>query len=160
MRRIMKAAVLENQGVISYQEVPTPLPRDGHVLLKVKAVSICGSDIMRFVKGHRLYPLILGHECAGIITAVGAGGDANLIGSHAAIIPLIPCFQCEQCHLGHYSACHSYSFIGSRQSGGYAEYVEIPVLNALILPESLKFEYAALIEPSTVARHIIFRYHL
>jgi L-iditol 2-dehydrogenase len=151
----MKAAILENQGVITYQDTPTPSPREGHVLLKVKAVSICGSDIMRFVKGHRLYPLILGHECAGIITEVGAGVDAALIGSHAAVIPLIPCFECEQCHLGHYSACHKYSFIGSRQSGGYAEYVEIPVRNALILPESLKFEYAALIEPSTVARHIL-----
>jgi L-iditol 2-dehydrogenase len=151
----MKAAILENQGMISYQEVPTPSPREGHVLLQVKAVSICGSDIMRYVKGHRLYPLILGHECAGIITAIGAGVDANLVGSHAAIIPLIPCFQCEQCQLGHYSACHSYSFIGSRQSGGYADYVEIPVRNALILPEALKFEYAALIEPSTVARHIL-----
>jgi L-iditol 2-dehydrogenase len=151
----MKAAILENQGVITYKEIPTPTPREGHVLLQVKAVSICGSDIMRFVKGHRLYPLILGHECAGVITAVGEGVDAHWIGRHAAVIPLIPCFQCEQCRLGHYSACRSYSFIGSRQSGGYAEYVEIPVGNALILPEALKFEHAALIEPSTVARHIL-----
>ena len=64
----MKAAILENKGTITYKEVPTPSPRQGHVLLKVKAVSICGSDIMRFTKGHRLYPLILGHECAGTIT--------------------------------------------------------------------------------------------
>ena len=151
----MKAAILENQGLITYQETPTPSPREGHVLLKVKAVSICGSDIMRFVKGHRLYPLILGHECAGIITAVGAGADERLIGSHAVVVPLIPCFQCEQCRLGHYSACHSYSFIGSRQAGGYAEYVELPEKNALVLPQALNFEAAALIEPSTVARHIL-----
>ena len=56
---------------------------------------------------------------------------------------------------GHYSACHSYSFIGSRQAGGYAEYVEMPESNALILPDDMKFEAAALIEPSTVARHIL-----
>ena len=151
----MKAAILENQGVISYKEVPTPTPQKGHVLLKVKAVSICGSDIMRYVKGHRLYPLILGHECAGIITAVGEGVSESLIGAHAVVIPLVPCFQCEQCQVGRYSACHSYSFIGSRRDGGYAEYVEMPETNALILPDDLKFEAAALIEPSTVARHIL-----
>jgi L-iditol 2-dehydrogenase len=151
----VKAAILENQGLITYQESPTPSPREGHVLLKVKAVSICGSDIMRFVKGHRLYPLILGHECAGIITAVGEGVDEHLIGSHAVVIPLIPCFQCEQCQSGRYSACHHYSFIGSRQSGGYAEYVELPEKNALIVPQTLDFEAAALLEPSTVARHIL-----
>jgi threonine dehydrogenase-like Zn-dependent dehydrogenase len=110
---------------------------------------------MRFTKGHRIYPLILGHECAGVITQVGEGVSDSLIGKHAAVIPLVPCFECEQCQLGHYSACHSYSFIGSRQSGGYAEYVELPEKNALILPDELKLEEAALIEPSTVARHII-----
>jgi L-iditol 2-dehydrogenase len=151
----MKAAVLENKEVITYQEVPTPKPRPGHVLLKVKAVSICGSDIMRYVKGHRTYPIILGHECAGVIAEVGEGVSRELVGKHAAVIPLVPCFQCEQCRLGHYSACHSYSFIGSRQPGGFAEFVELPEKNALLVPDELKFESAALIEPSTVARHII-----
>jgi L-iditol 2-dehydrogenase len=151
----MKAVVLENKGVMTYRDVPTPTPQSGHVLLQVKASSICGSDISRFVKGHRTYNLILGHETAGVIAQAGDGVDKNLIGQHAAIIPLVPCFQCEQCQVGHYSACHSYSFIGSRQNGGYAEYVELPERNALLLPENMKFEEAALIEPSTVARHII-----
>ncbi len=151
----MKAAVLENKGLMTYQDVPTPSPRSGHVLLQVKASSICGSDISRFVKGHRTYNLILGHETAGVITQVGDGVDVNLIGKHAAIIPLVPCFQCGQCQLGHYSACHGYSFIGSRQNGGYAEYVELPHKNAFIIPDEVKFEEAALIEPSTVARHIL-----
>lgn len=151
----MKAAVLENKGVISYQDVPTPTPQPGHVLLQMKAASICGSDISRYAKGHRMYPLILGHECAGVISAVGEGVDASLIGKHAAIIPLVPCFECEQCERGYYSACHRYSFIGSRQSGGFADFVEIPQRNALIVPDDMPFEAAALIEPSTVARHIL-----
>jgi L-iditol 2-dehydrogenase len=151
----MKAAVLENKGVMTYQEVPTPSPRPGHVLLKVKAVSICGSDIMRYTKGHRMYNLILGHECAGIIAEVGAGGSKDLIGKSAAVIPLVPCFECEQCRAGRYSACRQYSFIGSRQNGGYAEFVELPERCALLLPDGIDLEAAALIEPSTVARHII-----
>jgi threonine dehydrogenase-like Zn-dependent dehydrogenase len=151
----MKAAILENQGVITYQDTPTPTPQPGHIRLKVKAVSICGSDIKRYVSGHRVYPLILGHECAGIIDSVGEGVSADLIGQHAAIIPLVPCFECEECKRGYYSACHRYSFIGSRQSGGFAEYVELPERNALIVPEALPYEHVALIEPSTVARHIL-----
>jgi L-iditol 2-dehydrogenase len=152
----MKAVILENKGVITYhQDVPTPTPGPGHVLLQVKAVSICGSDIKRYADGHRMYPLILGHECAGVITRVGEGVGESLIGQHAAVIPLVPCFECEQCRAGHYSACHSYSFIGSRQAGGFADYVEVPERCALIVPDDLSFEHAALIEPSTVARHML-----
>jgi L-iditol 2-dehydrogenase len=151
----MKAAVLENKGLLTYQDVPTPAPGPGHVRLKVKAISICGSDIKRFVDGHRLYPLILGHENSGIIDRVGSGVSESYIGKHAAIIPLVPCFECEQCQRGYYSACHRYSFIGSRQSGGFAEFVDLPERNVLLLPEDIPFEHAALIEPSTVARHML-----
>lgn len=151
----MKAAVLENKGILTYKEVPTPEPGPGHVRLKVKAISICGSDIKRYVDGHRMYPLILGHENSGIIDRVGSGVSERYIGKHAAIIPLVPCFECEQCRRGYYSACHSYSFIGSRQSGGFAEYVDLPERNAFILPDDLPFEHTALIEPSTVARHML-----
>jgi L-iditol 2-dehydrogenase len=151
----MKAVILENQGVLTFEDVPTPTPQPGNVRLKVKAVSICGSDIKRYVSGHRMYPLILGHECAGIIDQVGEGVDPDLLGKHAAVIPLVPCFECEQCEAGHYSACHSYSFIGSRQAGGFAEYLELPAHLAFIVPDELSFEHVALIEPSTVARHML-----
>jgi len=151
----MKATVLENKAVLTYKDVPTPEPGPGHVRLKVKAISICGSDIKRYVDGHRMYPLILGHENSGVIDRVGEGVSESYIGKHAAIIPLVPCFECEQCQRGYYSACHSYSFIGSRQSGGFAEFVDLPERNDLILPDALSFEHAALIEPSTVARHML-----
>lgn len=151
----MQAVVLENKGVIANRDLPTPEPSPGQIVLKVKAASICGSDISRYVKGHRMYPLVLGHEVSGVIAAVGEGVNSDLVGKHAAIIPLVPCFHCEECQRGYYSACHSYSFIGSRRDGGFAEYVEIPERNALILPDDLSFEAAALIEPSTVARHLL-----
>jgi L-iditol 2-dehydrogenase len=151
----MKAAVLENKRIITYQEVPTPEPAPGHLRLRVKAISICGSDIKRYIDGHRMYPLILGHETSGIIDQVGEDVSESYIGRHAAIIPLVPCFECEQCRRGYYSACHSYSFIGSRQAGGFAEYVDLPERNAFLLPDELSFEHAALIEPSTVARHML-----
>lgn len=151
----MKAAILENQGVMTYKEVPTPELTPGHVLLEVQAVSICGSDIKRYVSGHRMYPLILGHECSGIISGTGVGVDADLVGKHAAVIPVVPCFECEQCQRGYYSACHNYSFIGSRQDGGFADFLELPARNILVVPNELPFEHVALIEPSTVARHML-----
>jgi threonine dehydrogenase-like Zn-dependent dehydrogenase len=151
----MKAVVLEDQGVMSYKDVPAPSPAPGHVRMQVGDVSICGSDIKRYVSGHRLYPLILGHECAGVIDQVGQGVSEELLGKHAAVIPLVPCFECEQCRRGYYSACHSYSFIGSRQAGGFAEYLELPQRNVLIVPDELPLAHVALIEPSTVARHML-----
>jgi L-iditol 2-dehydrogenase len=151
----MKAVVLENKGVITYKEVPTPEPAPGHLRLKIKAVSICGSDIKRYVDGHRMYPLILGHESAGVIDRIGEGVNKDYLGKHAAVIPLVPCFVCEQCQRGFYSACHNYSFIGSRQNGCYAEYVDLTEKNLFVVPEELSFEHVAMIEPSTVARHML-----
>jgi L-iditol 2-dehydrogenase len=151
----MKALVLEDRGRMTYKDVPTPEPGAGEVLLAVRAASICGSDILRFAKGHRMYDLVLGHECAGVIATVGAGVSPSLVGRRAALVPLVPCFACPQCEAGRYSACHSYSFIGSRQNGAYAEFVLMKERNALLLPDSVEFETAALIEPSTVARHIL-----
>ena len=151
----MYAAVLEEKGVMTYRELPTPRPGPGNLLLRVRAVSICGSDVHRYTRGHRVVPLVLGHEAAGEITALGEGVAPELLGRRAALIPLVPCLACEQCAAGRYSACPRYSFIGSRQNGGYAEYIELPARNALLLPDTVPFEAAALIEPSSVARHIL-----
>ena len=151
----MQAVVLEEKGKMAYRELPTPQPRPGQLLLQVHAASICGSDLHRYVRGHRVTPLVLGHEAAGEITAVGDGVSPDLLGRHAALIPLVPCLTCAQCRAGRFSACPNYSFIGSRQNGGYAEYIELPAGNALLLPDDLPFEAAALVEPSSVARHIL-----
>ena len=151
----MQAVVLEEKGKMAYRELSTPQPRPGWVLLRVRAASICGSDLHRFVRGHRVAPLVLGHEAAGEISAVGEGVAPGLVGRHAALIPLVPCHACAQCQAGRFSACPNYSFIGTRQNGCYAEYVELPAGNALLLPDDLTFEAAALVEPSSVARHIL-----
>jgi len=151
----VKAAVLEGRGLLAIREVPTPEPAAGEVLLEVRASAVCGSDIHRFTRGHRTYPMILGHEAAGVIRAVGAGADPALVGRSAALVPLVPCHACAECLAGRYSACGSYTFIGSRRAGALAEFVAAPARNVLLLPDDLPFEAAALIEPSTVARHML-----
>lgn len=151
----MNAAVLEHKGVLAYREVPAPEPGPGEVLLEIHASAVCGSDIHRFLRGHRTYPMILGHEAAGIIVAVGAGVDGAMVGRRAALVPLVPCHGCEQCLAGRFSACDSYSFVGSRRSGALAQFVALPAANVLLVPGDLPFESAALIEPATVARHML-----
>lgn len=151
----MKAAVLEGRGALAYRDVPTPDPGPGEVLLRVRASAVCGSDIHRFVRGHRTYPMILGHEAAGVITAAGPGADPGLVGRHAALVPLVPDHTCPECLAGRFSACGSYTFIGSRRAGAFAEYVALPSENAFLVPDETPFEAAALIEPSTVARHML-----
>jgi threonine dehydrogenase-like Zn-dependent dehydrogenase len=99
--------------------------------------------------------MILGHEAAGVITAAGPGADPGLVGRHAALVPLVPDHTCPECLAGRFSACGSYTFIGSRRAGAFAEYVALPAENAFLVPDELAFEAAALIEPSTVARHML-----
>ena len=151
----MKAAVLEGQGILAYHEVATPEAGPGEALLEIRATAVCGSDIHRFMRGHRTYPMILGHEAAGVIIATGDGADPALVGRHAALIPLLPCHACEQCLAGRFSACTAYSFVGSRRPGALAQLVAVPAANVLLVPDDLPFESAALIEPSTVARHML-----
>ena len=151
----MRAAVLEGQGVLAIRELPDPVPGDGDVLLRVHASAVCGSDIHRFVRGHREYPIVLGHEAAGVITAAGRDVDPSLVGRRAALVPLIPDHTCDQCLAGRFSACRAYTFVGSRRPGAFAERVAVPAANVLPVPDSLAPDLAALIEPATVGRHLL-----
>lgn len=155
---LMNAVVLTAPQQISYQTIPIPILEDGWVLLKVGAVSICGSDVLRVWHGHaKVLPIVLGHECAGNVVAVGQGVDANLIGRRCALIPLIPNLESPISAMGFYSSSPGYSFIGSRINGGFAEYVTVPVTNLIELPANVSMENGALLEPCTVAYHALNR---
>lgn len=151
----MRAVVLEGRGALAVRELPDPVAGPGEVLLRVRACSVCGSDVGRFVRGHRTYPLVLGHEAAGEIVAAGEGADPALVGRRAALVPLVPCHACSECRAGRFSACGSYSFVGSRRDGAFAELVALPAANVLPLPDDLPFEVGALVEPSSVAVHLL-----
>lgn len=154
----MKAVVLESPATLVYRDVDRPEPKPGEAILRMQAASICGSDVLRVFHGHaKVMPIILGHESAGIVDAVGEGVDPALIGQPAAIIPLVPCMQCENCQRALYASCRNYSFIGSRVAGGFAEYVALPARNLLMLPPGIDLELAALIEPLSVGAHALSR---
>lgn len=150
----MKAGVVHARGDIRYEEIPTPQVKPGQVLIKVKYTGICGSDIPR-VNGDacHFYPNVLGHEFSGTVAAIGQGVHAVSVGDRVAGVPLVPCLSCEDCQKGNYSLCKSYSFIGSREYGSFAEYVVVPERNAVKFSDEVTFEQGAFFEPSTVALH-------
>lgn len=150
----MKAWVLHGINDLRFEEVNTPIIGENEVLLAVKAVGICGSDIPRvFYTGTYSYPLIPGHEFAGQVAAVGAAVDAGWQGKRVGVFPLIPCGECQPCQRQQYEMCRHYSYLGSRRDGGFAEYVAVPEKNLIALPEGVSFEEAAMFEPMSVAVH-------
>jgi L-iditol 2-dehydrogenase len=150
----MKAAVLHGREDLRYEDWPTPEPKDDEVLVKVRAVGICGSDIPRVLgDGAHYYPIVLGHEFSGEVVAVGNAVQRTAVGARVAGVPLIPCHRCVDCLLGNYSQCRHYTFIGSRVQGAFAEYVALPERNVVPFDESVSFEQGALFEPATIGLH-------
>jgi L-iditol 2-dehydrogenase len=152
----MKAWALHEVGDLRLDDLPMPEPKQGEVLLRVKACGICGSDIPRvFTKGTYHYPTVPGHEFSGEVVGVGEGVDPQLIGKGAAVFPLIPCRDCASCEIGQFAQCEHYSYMGSRCDGAFAEYICSPVWNLLLMPEGLSYEEAAMVEPAAVAVHAL-----
>lgn len=150
----MKAYVLHGIGDMRYEEVPVPVLKPGEVLVEIKAVGICGSDIPRiYENGTYSFPLIPGHEFSGIVTEISGEAERSWLGKKVGVFPLLPCGRCMPCQEGHYEMCRAYSYFGSRTDGGFAQYVAVPVWNLIELPEGVSCEAAAMLEPMAVAVH-------
>jgi len=150
----MKAAVLYANDDIRFVDFPAPEIRTGTVKIKIRACGICGSDIPRALyNGAHSYPIVLGHEFAGDIVETGEGVKGLRVGDTVTGAPLLPCMHCGDCQTGNYALCKHYGFIGSRQQGGFAEYIVIPEANAVRYDPTIPYTKAAMFEPSTVALH-------
>ncbi|MDQ2887748.1 MAG: NAD(P)-dependent alcohol dehydrogenase [Chloroflexota bacterium] len=151
-----QAAVLYAPHDIRIEErlVPTPGPRD--VLVEIKAVGVCGSDVHYYEHGRIgsyivRQPLILGHEASGVIVAVGDEVAKSRIGERVALEPGIPDGVCRQCRQGHYNLCPNVRFFGTPPiDGAFTNYVILPESFAYRLPDGLSDEEGALIEPLSV----------
>ena len=156
MEGTMKAAVLHGVGDLVCEQVPIPELREKDVLVKVSACGVCGSDIPRVLEtGTYHFPTIPGHEFGGTIAEAGSGVSKELCGKRVAVIPLIPCKTCKSCETGQYAQCEHYDFLGSRNDGGFAEYVKVPESNLLFVPENVDEEAVAFLEPISVALHVV-----
>ena len=134
----MRVAVLHSISDVRLEEIDKPRLGSAEILLKVANCGVCGSDVPRIIKdGAHYYPIILGHEFSGVIEEVGDGLSLDLKGRKAVCAPLMPDFSDPQCAKGNYSLGRNYKFIGSSEPGGFAEYVAMPVRNAVIVDDSL-----------------------
>lgn len=157
----MKAWVLHGIGDLRLEETKEPSLAPDEVLVAVKAVGICGSDLPRIYEtGAYSHPLIPGHEFSGQVVKLGANADTTWMYKRVGIYPLIPCKTCLPCQHTQYEMCRNYSYLGSRRDGGFAEYVAVPVWNLLPLPDEVSYEAAAMLEPMSVAAHALRRQSL
>jgi L-iditol 2-dehydrogenase len=158
MEIAMKAAVLQKQDVLEVKDVPTPELDDYSALMKVEAVSICGSDVRILHHGNPRVkpPTIIGHETAGTIVKVGSQVSRVKVGDRVAIGADVPCGQCEWCRNGLGNNCEINYAMGYQIQGAFAQYLKLP---RLVLEEGpvtsfsdkLSFEHAALAEPLACA---------
>ena len=113
----MKAVRLHAIGDLRCDEMEVPVPKGEELLIKVGACGVCGSDYPRTYEhgtSSGIYPLTIGHEFAGEVVAAGSKENEALIGTKAAIYPLIPCRKCDPCVTGNYAMCEHYDYLGSR----------------------------------------------
>ena len=150
----MKAYVLHDVDDFRLEELKLPEIQDNRVLLEVKTSGICGSDIARiYENGTYHFPTIPGHEFSGKVVQVGKNVDLKWVNKRVGVFPLIPCKECDCCRKKQYEMCKSYSYLGSREDGGYAQYVTVPIENLIELPDNVSYEAAAMLEPMAVAVH-------
>ena len=135
----MNAGVLYAERDLRYEQVSRPAVSSGDVLVKVRCAGICSSDIGRYSSGKMVYkfPPIMGHEFSGEVAKIGEGVNSFSIGEKVAIYPLIPCNSCEFCKEGKHQLCEKYNYLGSRTSGGFAEYVKCPVSCLVKVPKEV-----------------------
>lgn len=152
----MRANVLTGKRSMEMQERPVPTPGPGEVLIKVRTVGVCGSDVHYYTDG-RIGdmivdgPLVLGHEVSGVIAAVGPGVDEGRVGERVAIEPQRPCRVCRACTTGHLNLCPEMKFYATPPiDGAFAEYVTAPAEFAFAVPDTLSDAAAALLEPLSV----------
>ena len=160
----MKALVLKEYNKFEIIDYPIPEYGPDDVLIKVKACSICGSDVhgMNGSTGRRIPPIIMGHEASGIIEKVGANVKGYKPGDRVTFDSTIYCGDCYYCKRGEVNLCNNRKVLGVscedyRLHGAFAEYVAVPQRILYAMPEQMSFESAAMVEPLSIAFHAVKR---
>jgi L-iditol 2-dehydrogenase len=141
------------------REKPSPAPHEA--LLRIESCGVCGSDIHYYLDGcigsQQLQgPTVLGHEYAGVVEAVGSDADPSLVGKRVAVEPGIPCMRCEWCRTGHYNVCRDMFFPGGPgKDGAFCDYFCVHAGFCYPLPDSVRADEAAMLEPLAVAVHTV-----
>ena len=147
--KTMRVAVYYNNSDIRLEERPVPPIGSGEILVRVIASGICGSDVMEWYRVKKA-PLVLGHEIAGEIAAVGEDVTRYKVGDRVFVSHHIPCNTCHYCLRGYHTACETLHTT-NYDPGGFAEYIRIPRLNVdrgvFVLPDEVSFDAGVFVEP-------------
>jgi len=152
----MKAAMLYKLLDMRIEEVDIPKIDTKDVLVKMKRVGICGSDVHFYQEGRIgsfivQEPLILGHECSGEVAEVGDEVTRLKVGQRVVVEPGFVCGKCQYCRKGRYNLCREVQFYGAPPyDGAFAEYVFTPEQNVYAIPKGMSYEEGAMIEPLSV----------
>lgn len=139
-------------------DVEKPVPQSDEVLLKIKAVGICGSDIPRAnKKGPHVLPIILGHEFAGEVVELGSDVKDLALGNRVAVAPLLPDYNDPWSKKGEFSLSEGYKYYGSRNNGAFAEYLAVKEKNCLKFSDDMPYEWGATVDPAANAVHAFLR---
>lgn len=157
----MRAAYLESVHHLAVAEVDRPVIQNaGDVLIQVKSVGVCGSEVHAFEGTHpfRKAPVILGHEMSGVVVAAGPAASDFQPGDRVIVDPQWTCGECEYCRAGDINLCPSKRVLGTQSwPGAFGEYLIAPHESVFHLPDELTFEQGSLVEPLTVAVHVARR---
>ncbi|MHB8635556.1 MAG: galactitol-1-phosphate 5-dehydrogenase [Fimbriimonadaceae bacterium] len=160
----MRALQLVSYGHFELVDLPTPSIAADEVLVKVRACGICGSDVhgMDGSTGRRIPPIVMGHEAAGDVAAVGQAVDGWRLGERVTFDSTIYCGKCAYCLSGRVNLCDNRQVLGVscgdyRRQGAFAEFVAVPARVLSRLPDALTYEQAAMVEPVAVAVHGVAR---
>jgi L-iditol 2-dehydrogenase len=158
----MKALLLSKYRQLEMADVPMPTAGAGEVLIRVGACGICGSDVHGYdgSSGRRIPPIVMGHEAAGRIAAVGAGVTGLAEGDRVTFDSTIYCGACSFCKRREVNLCDHRQVLGVScgdysRAGAFAEYVAVPARVVYKLPEGISFAEAAMLEAAAVAIHAV-----
>jgi L-iditol 2-dehydrogenase len=159
---MMKALMLREYKRLEVVELPAPIAAPDEVLVRVKACGICGSDVHGYdgSSGRRIPPIVMGHEAAGIVAAMGSEVSGIQEGDRVTLDSTIHCGSCPYCLRGKVNLCDRRQVLGVstpeyRRAGAFAEYVVVPRRIMHELPDDISFAEAAMVEPLGVAVHAV-----
>ena len=161
----MKAALLTGIRKFEIKEIPTPkIINDSDVLIKIKTVGVCGSDIHYYTTGRIgsqivQFPFVIGHEAAGVVESVGERVTRVRPGQKIAIDPAVSCGHCDQCKAGRENTCRELLFLGcpKQLDGSLSEYIVINERSCFPIKDNMTFDQAALSEPLAIGVYSVER---
>lgn len=155
----MRALVITEPGKTGIIEHPKPTPKPGEVLLQIKRVGFCGTDLNTFRGGNPLvtYPRIPGHEIGAVIAEITAGVPGKFrVGMTTTVLPYTTCGDCPSCRSGRVNACRSNQTLGVQRDGAFTEFLAVP-WQKLVCSEKLSLTEHTLVEPLSVGFHAVER---